>query len=75
MQFQAELEMASPGDIVEAPDFFIKKWNPKGLGPAGFFDYKGARVCPVGKTEDVERFLDRNQEEVMHQNSGHKTNG
>lgn len=60
------MELAQPGDIVEAPEQFLAKYAPKGLPPCGFIDYKNVRACPPGKTEEVEQYLEMLQEELAH---------
>lgn len=57
--------MADSGDIIEAPETWLKKFCPKGIPACGFIDYKGVRACLKGKIKDVEDYLARNQEEVV----------
>lgn len=53
-------------DIIEAPENIIKHFQPRGLGPSGFFTYKGLIVCPLGKRDDVETTLSLTREQIMH---------
>lgn len=68
--FQNQVELAEPGDIIEGPPSFIKRWQPKGLPECGYFTYKGVLVCAAGNIEKVQKFLDRTQEELMQHGTG-----
>lgn len=63
----AKLENAGSDRIfVEASDKILALIMPRGLGEAGYFNYKDVYVVPEGKTEEVSTKLDLTREELAH---------
>lgn len=53
-------------DIIETSPEIIKHFNPKGLGEATHFTYKGLIVCEFGKRAAVEAAMNMTLEEKLH---------
>lgn len=53
-------------DIIETTPAIIKHFNPRGLGTATHFTYKGLIVCEEGRRPEVEKNLAMTLEEKMH---------
>jgi hypothetical protein len=44
---------ASGETVIETTPEIIARFNPRGLGSAEYFIYKGIKVMPYGKTEEI----------------------
>lgn len=66
-EFEAfcKMEARNGTEIVEAKDSVINHFVPQGLGPAGHFNYAGVKVCPIGKTEELEKYMSMTQEDKL----------
>ena len=53
-------------ESIEATQEIIDYYNPNGLGGSKFFIYKGVKVFPTGRTEEIENELDQDLSEKIH---------
>ena len=52
---------------VETSEQICKYFNRKaGMGPSGYFHYRGVQVCPHGKSEEIKTRLARQIGELAH---------
>jgi len=61
---------AGQQEYIEADDYIIRYFQPKGLGPSGFFTYAGLKVCPIGKSEEIARKEQVSMHELLQPDDG-----